>query len=78
MVILRLMEEITSYPNGIRWSPPPEGLFKLNYDGAVNCNSLKVSAGGVVRDSHGNFVIGFTTTPDSCTIYIAELWASTD
>ncbi|KAG5543526.1 hypothetical protein RHGRI_016306 [Rhododendron griersonianum] len=39
--------------------PPPVGLFKLNTDGSFDANLSMGLAGGLIRDSSGNWVLGF-------------------
>ena len=51
----------------IHWDPPPEKVFKLNFDGASMGNSRPVGYGGVCRDANGKVLaiylgaIGFDT-----------------
>ncbi|TVU20576.1 hypothetical protein EJB05_36790, partial [Eragrostis curvula] len=43
----------------VRWTPPPFGWFKINFDGSVyNDGSGRASIGGVIRDSTGRVVRG--------------------
>lgn len=37
----------------LHWSPPPEGVFKLNFDGASKGNPGPAGFGGIVRNSRG-------------------------
>ncbi|BFG24726.1 hypothetical protein CerSpe_110000 [Prunus speciosa] len=39
-----------------KWQPPPDGWFKINVDGALNCALGLGGVGVVIRDSRGNFV----------------------
>ncbi|XP_030502268.1 uncharacterized protein LOC115717420 [Cannabis sativa] len=40
----------------ISWTPPPQGLLKLNIDVASSKNHLKVGLGGIIRNSYGEVV----------------------
>ncbi|XP_056688900.1 uncharacterized protein [Spinacia oleracea] len=35
----------------VRWYPPPQGTFKLNFDGS--CKTASTAAGFIIRDSNG-------------------------
>lgn len=61
-------------PSMVRWIPPPEATFKLNTDGSVNQAAGTASAGGLIRDSQGNWIGGFYTNIGRCTCFEAELW----
>lgn len=45
--------------NNVRWSNSETGWFKANVDGAVDANYM-ASCGGVIRDSNGSWVRGFS------------------
>jgi len=38
------------------WSKPPEGKWKINWDAAINKETLKMGMGIVIRDDDGNVV----------------------
>lgn len=40
----------------VKWSPPPVGLYKVNFDAALFDNSELARIGVVVRDSLGNII----------------------
>ncbi|GKV04202.1 hypothetical protein SLEP1_g16396 [Rubroshorea leprosula] len=61
-------------PRWIRWIPPAEGFCKLNSDGSYSSVEKAASAGGLIRDSLGNWLIGFTVNIGHASIFIAELW----
>lgn len=44
----------------VRWIPPPRNFFKLNTDGSSFENPGKEGIGGVIRNSNGNWVLGFS------------------
>lgn len=41
------------------WNRPAEGRVKFNVDGSYRDNTGRCGGGGVVRDSHGRFVVAF-------------------
>ncbi|KAF7811879.1 putative ribonuclease H-like domain-containing protein [Senna tora] len=54
--------------------PPPFGWWKINLDGSCS-SSNNIAAGGLIRDSNGNWVMGFSKFLGGGTILYAELWA---
>jgi len=46
----------------IRWLPPQVGWVKLNIDGASR-RGMQTGCGGIIRDSDGNWICGFTKGP---------------
>ncbi|KAE8713526.1 hypothetical protein F3Y22_tig00110206pilonHSYRG00050 [Hibiscus syriacus] len=64
--------------NILSWTRPPTGWIKGNLDGAVRtCNNMAV-VGGILRNSKGEWVFGFTRSIGRCSILIAELWGVHD
>uniref|UniRef100_A0A7N2R6F2 RNase H type-1 domain-containing protein n=1 Tax=Quercus lobata TaxID=97700 RepID=A0A7N2R6F2_QUELO len=63
---LEFMYCVTSPRNPVRktskricWEKPPSGWKKLNTDGSsIGCME-QIGCGGVIRDEHGNWVVGF-------------------
>ncbi|KAH1038645.1 hypothetical protein J1N35_040388 [Gossypium stocksii] len=53
-------------------------LIFLNTDGVVLRTSRRAVAGGVVRDSNGNWVMGYNCFLGNCSIFDAELWGILD
>ena len=45
--------------SAVKWEPPPEGIFKLNFEGASKGNPDLASYGYIVRDIIGN-MMGFS------------------
>ena len=43
-------------PTRIRWSPPPVGTVKVNFDGAILKDIRKAGIGVIVRDSNGQAI----------------------
>ncbi|KAK8479556.1 hypothetical protein V6N12_064054 [Hibiscus sabdariffa] len=53
---------------------PPWGWCKLNVDGSRDRLTRVSSCGGVIRDSHGYWMMGFTKNLGMCSVLDAELW----
>lgn len=62
----------------IRWLKPLMNWLKLNTDGASLGNPGKVGRGGVIRDSAGRWVKGFSRSIGLATSMMAECWALRD
>nr|POE86012.1 putative ribonuclease h protein [Quercus suber] len=60
------------------WNKPPEGWFKLNTDGASYGNPGKAGGGGIIRNSHGHWIKGYSRSLGYTTSIIAEWWALRD
>ncbi|ONH97598.1 hypothetical protein PRUPE_7G199700 [Prunus persica] len=59
----------------VHWSSPPTlGNFKLNADGSCKTDSWKICAGGLLRDSNGAWICGFSANIGIGNINEAELW----
>ncbi|KAK8583323.1 hypothetical protein V6N13_022030 [Hibiscus sabdariffa] len=56
------------------WQPPDLGWLKFNVDGARNTVDGSSACGGVLRDHHGTWIIGFTKYVGRCSVVEAELW----
>ena len=52
--------------------------MKLNTNGSSLGNPGIVGGGGVVRDEHGKWIVGFSRKIGRTTSYVAELWALWD
>ncbi|OEL13207.1 hypothetical protein BAE44_0025775 [Dichanthelium oligosanthes] len=60
----------------VRWTPPPRGWSKVNFDGSVyNDGSGRASIGGVIRDSAGRVVLAFAEPTEHSTVGIVEALA---
>ena len=57
---------------------PSEGWCKLNTDGVASGNSGLVGCGGIVRDEHGGWLVGFSRQIGITTSFVAELWGLRD
>ncbi|CAL8995127.1 unnamed protein product, partial [Prunus brigantina] len=58
----------------LAWVHPRIGAFKLNVDGTCKPCSGAIGAGGVIRDSVGDWVGGFSVNLGTGQILDAELW----
>ncbi|PNX73497.1 ribonuclease H [Trifolium pratense] len=59
----------------ITWTPPIEGTIKVNVDGSSFNNPGRSGFGGVLRDSNGNWLLGFSGFIGISTSLCAELHA---
>ncbi|XP_062028738.1 uncharacterized protein LOC133744687 [Rosa rugosa] len=55
----------------IKWTPPPPGVFKLNFDGSVR-DKNKAAAGFVIRDHDANPIFAGSRSFGSSSVPIAE------
>ena len=62
----------------VRWMKPPMDWLKLNTNGASLGNPGKAGGGGVIRDSSGKWVKGFSRSIGVATSVMAECWAIRD
>lgn len=62
----------------MRWERPPEGWSKLNTDGAVIGSMGLAGCGGIVRDDHGGWLVGFSGHIGIADSFVAELWGLKD
>lgn len=58
----------------IAWSAPPAGWIKINTNASVHGTSRLATVGGVLRNSDGEWLVGFASNLGSCTVLAAELW----
>ena len=62
----------------VKWTKPPIGWVKLNTNGTMYGNPVKVGGGGVLRSSSGDWIGGFVRRIGSTSSTVAELWALKD
>ncbi|KAG6400396.1 hypothetical protein SASPL_137226 [Salvia splendens] len=62
----------------IQWFAPASGCWKLNTDGAVKHSTKEASVGGVIRNSNGEWFLGYARRLGECSVLIAKLWAIYD
>lgn len=58
----------------LAWEPPDVGCFKLNVDGSKRSMSRAIGAGGVLRNSEGLWIGGFTVNLGLGQAQDAEIW----
>ncbi|KAK9047567.1 hypothetical protein V6N11_053406 [Hibiscus sabdariffa] len=68
-------QTVNAPPRIIPWRNPEPGCLCLNVDGAVSLNTGKATIGGLLRDTAGNFIFGFSKYIGSTNSLHAELWA---
>ena len=61
-----------------RWEKPAEGWFKLNTDGCATGSTGLVGCGGVVHDSHGEWISRFSRHIGTTNSFVDELWGLRD
>ena len=59
----------------ISWHPPQPSFVTLNTDGSSKYNIGKAEGGGVLRDSKGRWIKGFSIHIGIALNNIAEIWA---
>ncbi|KAL6530866.1 hypothetical protein OROGR_014726 [Orobanche gracilis] len=63
---------------GNHWAPPPRGSLKVNTDGSCYQETSRMGGGGVVRDEHGHWILGFASQTWGGTAFMAEITALRD
>ncbi|EOY13502.1 Non-LTR retroelement reverse transcriptase, putative [Theobroma cacao] len=58
----------------VGWTPPPEEWIAMNSDRAYKSAVGTTSAGGVLRDTHDTWLVGYVCKLDITSAYRAELW----
>ncbi|PNY11317.1 ribonuclease H, partial [Trifolium pratense] len=61
----------------IAWQRPEDGWILLNIDGASK-NGATAGCGAILRNSHGQWISGFSRNLGRCNAYLAELWGVFD
>ena len=62
----------------ISWKPPPPGFLKLNTDGSTLGNPGPANAGGLIRDTNGMWIRGFSRYIGTTNSFAVELWGLRD
>lgn len=52
----------------VRWIPPKDGWHRENTNGAVSNVSGNASAGGLIRDHYGNWIVSFFENIGCCSV----------
>ncbi|KAE8696204.1 hypothetical protein F3Y22_tig00110676pilonHSYRG00210 [Hibiscus syriacus] len=60
------------------WRAPVSGTLKLNTDGSAHPTTMEAGCGGVIRNSSGEWISGFSRNIGRCSAYLAELWGVLD
>lgn len=58
----------------VLWKPQCTGWVVINTDGAARLGSNKAGCGGLLRNSDGGWLCGFSKKLGNTTAYVAELW----
>ncbi|CAA0831450.1 Polynucleotidyl transferase- ribonuclease H-like superfamily protein [Striga hermonthica] len=58
----------------VRWTAPVAGWVKVNVDGSVTRTTSLSSAGRLIRDETGCWIVGFAMNIGTSTVLEAELW----
>lgn len=61
--------------NLIIWEKPDENWVKLNCDGSLKSDPCRAGCGGLLRNSGGSWIRGFSQHLGNCSILKAEAWA---
>ncbi|KAF7820665.1 ribonuclease H [Senna tora] len=59
----------------VKWKAPAPAIFKINVDGSSRGNPGKSGVGGLIRDSNGTMMAGFSVSIGFSDILYAELFA---
>lgn len=65
----------TRTPHLLSWTPLPLNWIKINTDGSIMGNLGPAGCGGLLRDSQGQWIIGFIRNIGDTTALAVELWA---
>ncbi|KAK6914623.1 Ribonuclease H domain [Dillenia turbinata] len=58
----------------VAWLPPAHNNIKLNTDGSVLQQNGHAATGGLVRNSKGEWIAGFSINVGICSVFEVELW----
>ncbi|KAH1098539.1 hypothetical protein J1N35_015460 [Gossypium stocksii] len=57
------------------WRPPSDRWIKVNSDGSVDLEAGISAIGGVLRDAHGKWILGFIRKTGSAIVFQVETGA---
>lgn len=69
-----MQPQVTQRQISISWVPSDERWVKLNTDGSFRAASHSTSCGGVIRDSSGRWLAGFTANMGTSNCVLAKIW----
>lgn len=64
-----------NFQSHIKWTHPPTGSVKVNFDSVSKSDSSLAAAACVIRDSEGKWLLGKARNLGKCSSILAELWA---
>ncbi|CAI0374979.1 unnamed protein product [Linum tenue] len=67
-----------SQPQQVSWSKPLEGWVKLNVDGSRRSEPPSSAIGGVLRNSDGSWIVGFSNKVGHASVLESEIRALRD
>ncbi|ONK72135.1 uncharacterized protein A4U43_C04F16120 [Asparagus officinalis] len=73
-MVLEVHMNTSKMPKSVQWRSPESGCFILNTDEAFKAGNGLAWAGGLIRDSNGCWVQGFTLNIGHTDSLSAELW----
>ncbi|KAK6945997.1 Ribonuclease H domain [Dillenia turbinata] len=59
----------------VAWLPPAQNNIKLNTDGSVLQHKGHAAAGGILRNTKGEWIAGFFINVGICSVFEAKLWS---
>ncbi|CAL8088163.1 unnamed protein product [Prunus armeniaca] len=73
LMLIFLTPRLPGFPVSLVWEPPDFGYFKLNVDGSRKPATGAIGADGVIRNSDGEWIAGFTVNLGTGQILDAEI-----
>ena len=71
--VSKAKQVVSKFVIPVKWSKPISGWHKLNTDGASLGNPSKAGDGGLIRNSEGGWIKGFSRAIGYTTSVMAEL-----
>lgn len=73
-LLLSRKDSLMASQQWVRWSPLEADIIKINFDGAMKACYHLASAGGLLRNHNGDWVVGYTCNIGIANNFSAELW----